>query len=220
MLRTRTTALQAHTHQWLGTFSGAGNGEYRGELKRAGEAIRAYIQAQGHPLAQTLLRLDGQYGNGAIVVDLADLPYVMRSKDYHLLDLPEVQARLTFPPDFQTTHPETGTQRALYDCPDTTITATGETCRLIIATHQACAPKASVGTAREGVVYELFFTALPQVAFTAADVVGLYLHRGAFETVLADEDQEQDPDRWCSPGGLADPLAMGVASSLGVGASA
>ena len=23
-------------------------------------------------------------------------------------------------------------------------------------------------------------------------------HRGAFEPVLADEDQEQDPDRWCS----------------------
>jgi hypothetical protein len=28
--------------------------------------------------------------------------------------------------------------------------------------------------------------------------VELYLHRGAFETVLSDEDQEQDPDRWCS----------------------
>ncbi len=35
-------------------------------------------------------------------------------------------------------------------------------------------------------------------AFTAADVVALYLHRGAFEPQLADEDSEQDPDRWCS----------------------
>ena len=196
--RTRTTVLQAHTHQWLGTFGGAGNGEYRGELKRAGEAIRTYIQAQGHPLAQALVRLDGQYGNGAIVVDLADLPYVMRGKDYHLLDLPEVQARLTRPPDFQTTHPETGTQRALYDCPNLPITATGEACRVIVATHPASTTPAPVGTTREEIVYELFFTALPQVAFTAADVVTLYLHRGAFETVLADEDQEQDPDRWCS----------------------
>jgi hypothetical protein len=34
--------------------------------------------------------------------------------------------------------------------------------------------------------------------FTAADVVELYLHRGAFEPVLSDEDQEIDPDRWCS----------------------
>ena len=39
---------------------------------------------------------------------------------------------------------------------------------------------------------------LPQAAFTAADVVALYLHRGAFETARADEDLEQDPDRWCS----------------------
>jgi hypothetical protein len=35
-------------------------------------------------------------------------------------------------------------------------------------------------------------------AFTASDVVELYLHRGAFEPALADEDQEIDPDRWCS----------------------
>jgi hypothetical protein len=49
-----------------------------------------------------------------------------------------------------------------------------------------------------GVVYELFFTNLPQQAFTARDVVELYLHRGAFEPTLSDEDQEIDPDRWCS----------------------
>jgi hypothetical protein len=51
---------------------------------------------------------------------------------------------------------------------------------------------------RDGVVYELFLTTLPQNAFTTADVVALYLHRGAFENALADEDLEQDPDRWCS----------------------
>ncbi len=39
---------------------------------------------------------------------------------------------------------------------------------------------------------------LSQQAFTASDVVELYLHRGAFEPALADEDNEQDPDRWCS----------------------
>jgi hypothetical protein len=55
-----------------------------------------------------------------------------------------------------------------------------------------------VGTTRGESVYELFYTALPQGAFTPADVVALYLHRGAFETVLADEDEEQDSDRWCS----------------------
>lgn len=47
-------------------------------------------------------------------------------------------------------------------------------------------------------VYELFITRLASPAFSAKDVLDLYLHRGSFETVLADEDIEQDPDRWCS----------------------
>jgi hypothetical protein len=29
-------------------------------------------------------------------------------------------------------------------------------------------------------------------------VLALYVHRGAFENALSDEDAEQDPDRWCS----------------------
>jgi hypothetical protein len=35
VLRTRTTLLQAHTHQWVATFSGEGLGDDRGELLRA-----------------------------------------------------------------------------------------------------------------------------------------------------------------------------------------
>jgi len=35
VVRTRTVVLQAHTHQFLGTFGGPGNGDYRGELRRA-----------------------------------------------------------------------------------------------------------------------------------------------------------------------------------------
>ena len=71
-------------------------------------------------------------------------------------------------------------------------------CRVVVATRPEASKKSRIGRTRQGVVYELFFTQLPQDAFTASDVVMLYLHRGAFEPVLADEDQEQDPDRWCS----------------------
>src|SRR5450759_2592035 len=35
VVRTRTTLLQAHSHQWLFTSGAAGNGDYRGELLRA-----------------------------------------------------------------------------------------------------------------------------------------------------------------------------------------
>jgi hypothetical protein len=74
----------------------------------------------------------------------------------------------------------------------------GRGSRVVVATHPKGPMKSRVGTTRKGIVYELFFSNLPQEAFTAADIVALYLHRGAFEPQLADEDQEQDPDRWCS----------------------
>jgi len=156
------------------------------------------MQAQSVPLNQAVVRLDGQYGNGAIVADLAGLAYVMRGKDYDLLDLETVQARLAQPPDQQTTHPETGTCRALFDFPDLALSPAGPRTRVIVATRPLSEAPVKVGTTRGESVYELFYTALPSGAFTPADVVALYLHRGAFETVLSDEDKEQEPDRWCS----------------------
>ncbi len=161
-------------------------------------AISGYMKAQSLPLSQAVIRLDGQYGNGAIVADLAGLAYVMRGKDYDLLDLPQVQARLAQPPDQQVTHPETGTCRSLFDFPDLLLSPTGPRARVIVAAREAPDSSVKVGTTRGERVYELFYTALPPGAFTSADVVALYLHRGAFETVLADEDKEQEPDRWCS----------------------
>src|SRR5271167_609318 len=76
-----------HTHQWLGTFSGAGNGDYRGELLRALEPIKASLEAQHLPLDRAVVRFDGQYGNGAIVAERAraGLGGIMRGKDDQLL---------------------------------------------------------------------------------------------------------------------------------------
>ncbi len=200
VVRTRTTLLQAHTHQWLFTFGGAGNGDYRGELLRGLTVIVAYQTALSLLPSQALVRLDGLYGNGAIVVDLiaAGVCFVMRGKDYALLDLTQVKERLALPADEQFTHPESGTCRNLFDCGELPVTAQGHHCRVIVATHAATTAKAPIGVTRDEVVYELFFTALPALGFTAADVVKLYLHRGSFETVLSDEDREQDSDRWSS----------------------
>ena len=60
VVRVRTTALQVHTHQWLGTFGNSGNGQYRAELRRAVTAIQAYLQAQQLSQERALLRLDDQ----------------------------------------------------------------------------------------------------------------------------------------------------------------
>lgn len=200
VVRTRTTILQAHTHQWVGTISGRGNGDYRGELLQALQAITSYATALSIPLAQLLVRLDGLYGNAAPLVDLltSGLGVIVRGKDYALLDLPQVKAALSRPPDQRCTHPESGTNRTLFDCPEVPLTPGGLCVRMIVATHSASSVAPAIGVERDGAVYELFFTTMPAQAFTPKDVLDLYLHRGSFETVLSDEDIEQDPDRWCS----------------------
>ena len=197
----RTTILQAHTHQWVGTYGGPGNGDYRGELLQAVKAITTYATALSIPLAQVLVRVDGLYGNAAPLVDLltSGLGVIVRGKgDYALLDLPLVKARLAGLPDQICTHPESGTSRALFDCLQVPLTPSGPGVRMVVATHPASSVAPPIGVECDGAVYEIFFTTMPPQAFTPKDVLDLYLHRGSFETVLSDEDQEQDPDRWCS----------------------
>ena len=171
-----------------------------GKGSRGLEVIAAYQAKLSLPRDQALIRLDGQYGNGAIVADLqeAGIPWLMRGKDDGLLDLAPVKARLALPADEQFVHPESGVCRDLFECGELPVTAEGHRSRVIIATHPAGTTASPIGVTRDQRVYELFFTALPALGFSAADVVKLYLHRGSFETVLADEDREQDSDRWSS----------------------
>ena len=102
------------------------------------------------------------------------------------------------PPISSSSGLQSQTVRSLYDCPEVPVGPEGVRLRVVVATHPAGTKKSRVGVTRAGIVYELFFTNLPQQAFTAADVVEVYLHRGADLPALADEDHEQDPDRWCS----------------------
>ena len=198
VVRTRTTVSQAHSYQWLGSFGNRGNGQYREELRQGKAAIERYLTVHQFPRERALLRLDGQYGTGAVLCDLAGFPFVARGREYSVLDHPLVQARLHLPPDQFQQRPESQVERSLYDCPEIPVGSLGVLCRVVVATHSESRKKAPVGITRSGVVYELFFTDLPQQAFTACDVVELYLHRGAFEPLLSDEDKELDPDRWCS----------------------
>ena len=200
VVRTRTVLLQAHTHQFLGTFGAPGNGDYRGDLRRASQVITSYATQMELPTASMLVRLDGLYGDAAPFLDVlsAGLGVIARSRAYHLLDLDEVSPRLLRAPDHVSTHPESGMTRALYDCPAVFLTPAGPEVRLVVATHPATSSSPTVGVERDGTVYELFVSTLPSPAFTASDVLDLYLHRGSFETVLADEDEEQYADRWYS----------------------
>jgi hypothetical protein len=80
-------------------------------------------------------------------------------------------------------------------CPEAAISF-----RLLVTRRVAPAdPKqVTVGTLRDGHVYELFLTSQPASSLPAATVLELYQHRGSFEQVLSDAAEEQDPARWCS----------------------
>src|SRR5260370_36364575 len=116
VVRTRTVMLQAHTHQFLGTFGGPGNGDSRGELLRASSVISSYATQLGLPPASVLLRLGGLYGDAAPLIEVltAGLGVLARSRAYHLLDLEVVQRGLVFAPDQVTERPEGDVMPRLY----------------------------------------------------------------------------------------------------------
>jgi len=99
VVRTRTVISQAHSFQWLGSFGNRGNGRYRMELRQGLSAIGRYLTARQLLQERALLRLDGQYGSGAVLSDVGGFAFVTRGKDYTVLDHPLVQARLHLPPD-------------------------------------------------------------------------------------------------------------------------
>jgi hypothetical protein len=207
VVRTRTTVLQAHTQEWLGTFSNPGNGEYAVELEAACRVITAYLVTRNVQSSDALVRLDGLYGTIALLARLQSfkLGFLCRGRDYQLLDHPTIQARLLQPCDLSVTHIESQVQRELFDAgfiadwlpeqPEVVIYY-----RVVVARRTAPSDPAqiSVGKLRGEHVYELFLTSHSASRLPAATVLELYAHRGSFEQVLSDEDDEQDPDRWCS----------------------
>ena len=67
VVRTRTTALQMHTRQWIGTYGNRGNGDYQGELASALQAIKTYLAHFALTTEAALVRLDGQYGDAVVI---------------------------------------------------------------------------------------------------------------------------------------------------------
>ena len=105
---------------------------------------------------------------------MAGFAFVTRGKDYDLLNHPQIQARLHLPPDQSQQRPRSVRWSAV---------------SLIVHRFRwdrraspvawlwpripKGAKKSPVGVTRAGIVYELFFTNLPQHAFTTCDVVEL-----------------------------------------------
>jgi hypothetical protein len=202
VVRTRTTALQIHTRQWVGTYAGQGNGEYRDELACALRAITTYLKQFALAPQLALVRLDGQYGVASAITlfILAGVSFVTRGRSYQLLEHPQIQRALAHPPTASVSRMNSGEVVELFEGGWLHLGEGLPQVRVIVARHRAPAPgkEVKVGKRVGEWVYELFLTTLDADGFLVEDVLDLYHGRGAFESVLAEEDVEEDPDRWCS----------------------
>ena len=90
VVRTRTTVLQRPTRQWLGRFGGRGNGDYRGEVQAALQAVTTYVAAWDLPVSSGMVRLDGPYGESAVIADIVATggQIVARKRGYRLVGAP------------------------------------------------------------------------------------------------------------------------------------
>jgi hypothetical protein len=201
VVRTRTTTLQMHTRQWIGTHAGRGNGDYRGELASSLQTIVTYLAHFALTPEVALVRLDGQYGDAAVIAQiiLTGVHILTRGRGYQILEHPQIQRVLLHPPMASVTSMNTGEVVDLFDGGWLELEEGLPQVRVIVARHPASPDKpVRVGKRVDEWVYELFITTLDADGFLVEDVLDLYHGRGAFETILGDEDIEEDPDRWCS----------------------
>ena len=202
VVRTRTTALQMHTRQWISTSSGKGNGDYRGELANALQAITTYLEQFTLPSETALIRLDGQYGDAAVIAQImrTGMHLVTRGKGYHLLDHPHIQQVLMHPPTASVLKKNTAEVLELFEGGWLMLGEELPSARVIVTRYLAGSPDCTVKVGKRvgEWIYELFITTLDGESFLVQDVVDLYHGRGAFETLFAEEDLEENPDRWCS----------------------
>jgi hypothetical protein len=202
VVRTRTVALQMHTRQWIGTYAGRGNGDYQGELASALRAITTYLGLFALTAQVALVRLDGQYSDTVAIAQLirAGVHLVTRAREYRVLEHPQFQRVLAHPATARVTRVNSDEEVELFDGGWLQLDEGVPQTRIIVARYRAPAAgkRVSVGKCIGEWVYEIFITTLPADGFLVEDVLDLYHGRGAFEAVLADEDVEEDPDRWCS----------------------
>ena len=175
---------EMHTRQWIGTYAGKGNGDYRGELASALQAITTYLKQFAFSSEMALARLDGQYGDAVVVAETHACPYACRDTRQRLstdCEHPQLRRVLAHPATACVTRLTTGEVVELFDGGWLPLGEGLPRVRVIVARHPAPPPVKSVtvGKRIDEWVYELFLTDLDADGFLAEDILDLSHGRGA-----------------------------------------
>ncbi|MDQ2716221.1 MAG: hypothetical protein M3Z08_15045, partial [Chloroflexota bacterium] len=166
-----------HTRQWIGTYAGKGNGDYREELPSALHAITTYLKQFTFSSEMALVRLDGQYGDAAVVTQilLANVHVVTRGRGSQLLEHPQIQQVLAHPPTACVSRVSTAEVIELFDGGWLPLGEGLPRIRVIVTRHPAPSAGTSVAVGKRinEWVYELFLTDLDADGFLVEDVLDL-----------------------------------------------
>jgi hypothetical protein len=204
----RGTLQHAGSSAWLQVMLGPGNGDGRAELAAALEVVVRTCKRLEHPLARSLLRMDGAFGWVPYLAACRaqGVPFVTRLTRPEMFEQPEVLRRLregtwglvpdslsgprrsaldlgvvTLPPG-RDTHQEDGTPYAPV------------TVRVVVSRYPR-ADKAEHGRLLDGWQYEMFVVDVAAEALPAPEAVALYFGRAGQENRFAQEDREAGLDR-------------------------
>lgn len=143
VVRTRTTALQMHTRQWVGSYAGKGNGDYRSELASALRAITTYLKLFALTPVVGLVRLDGQYGDAVAMAQLmkTGVYFVTRARGYQILEHPQIQGVLAHPPTACVTRVSSNEVVELFDGGWVPLDEGLSQTRVVVARHRAASAR-------------------------------------------------------------------------------
>lgn len=196
---------------WLDATIGAGNGDTRGQLASAVEAVAETCAGLGHPVGRALVIADGEFGGvpSLTIAKESGVAFLTRLSRYELLDVPEVRARLAAADWEEVPDCDAGPRRIAADLGTISVPA-GETTlrgdgrrydpvevRVVVSRYE------DTGERRQGQrgcrigdgAYETYAAlGLDAAAWSAADLVGGYYRRCGQENRFAQADRELGVD--------------------------
>ena len=200
----RQVAVQhSGSSAWIHAHLSLGNGEGVIDFERALDSIVQTNQRLGHPMARSLLRMDGEYGSVPFFSACREreLPFITRLNRPKLYEDPDILARLRAATWHLVPDSGAGPQRSATDLGTLTV-APGERTRrpdgsrydaIEVRVVASIFPKtgaAKRGRTLDGWQVELFAVDLPADAWPAAEAIAAYFGRSAQENRFAQKNRE------------------------------